>query len=421
MPFLTLADPRATIKGSRDPLGLQSIWTRFGRQVVTNLTTVTTSVRGFTTLLMGLYFAEQAVAQRKASEAEFSDLFLKFEQLAAYSRVNIDRTEEGILGIQRVKKNLAAGTGKVRIAASQDCQILSNQKTYGLWGLYTVAARNSGLLEAGRPRLTADAVEFVESEYLPRLDREGQTVFPFLERDRMFEPGRADSKLASSLARILGARLTASEKAFYADYLLFGGEQDSFQDRLWKQIRLLGSDDDFSMLELKAVIEQARSGGDDALVYRLENIRQVELVIAPLAVLFGYILSQDGQTVADVATHLEQTWGRLAHLDASAFKHALLTIEDVGNETRSRLISLAEALQAGDYVQILELLLAQNKAVMLERGSDAWVMQKNNQLDVRFRDESQFLHEKIRLPDLWLNTYFINSLKTIGLQVNGRR
>jgi hypothetical protein len=40
-PFLTDIDPQAAIKGSRDPLGLQTIWARLGRHVVGNLTTVT--------------------------------------------------------------------------------------------------------------------------------------------------------------------------------------------------------------------------------------------------------------------------------------------------------------------------------------------------------------------------------------------
>ena len=40
-PFLTDLDPQAAIKGSRDPLGVQPIWSRMGRHVVGNLTTVT--------------------------------------------------------------------------------------------------------------------------------------------------------------------------------------------------------------------------------------------------------------------------------------------------------------------------------------------------------------------------------------------
>jgi hypothetical protein len=50
-PFLTDLDSRAAVKGSRDPLGIQPIWTRLGRHVVGNLTTVSNSVRDFTTLL----------------------------------------------------------------------------------------------------------------------------------------------------------------------------------------------------------------------------------------------------------------------------------------------------------------------------------------------------------------------------------
>src|ERR1044072_4136812 len=58
-PFLTDLDSRAAVKGSRDPLGIQQIWTRMGRHVVGNLTTVSNSVRDFTTLLLGYYFAER--------------------------------------------------------------------------------------------------------------------------------------------------------------------------------------------------------------------------------------------------------------------------------------------------------------------------------------------------------------------------
>jgi len=56
-PFLTDLDSRAAVKGSRDPLGIQQIWTRLGRPVVGNLTTVNNSVRDFTTMLLGYYLA----------------------------------------------------------------------------------------------------------------------------------------------------------------------------------------------------------------------------------------------------------------------------------------------------------------------------------------------------------------------------
>src|SRR2546421_3199416 len=131
-PFLTELDSRAAVKGSRDPLGVQSIWTRFGRQVVGNLTTVSTSVRDFTTLLLGYYFAERLAAE--GTPGSELDTFLKFEQLAAYARVFVNG-DTSLRGTERVQKALSEGT-RVSISADQASQILGNQKIYGLWGLY---------------------------------------------------------------------------------------------------------------------------------------------------------------------------------------------------------------------------------------------------------------------------------------------
>jgi len=84
--FFTQEDPNAKIKGSRDPLGAQPIWTAFGRHVVTNLTTQTNSGRGFTILLLGRHLAEQAIEGGKIGRELALDAFLRFEQIGAYVR-----------------------------------------------------------------------------------------------------------------------------------------------------------------------------------------------------------------------------------------------------------------------------------------------------------------------------------------------
>jgi hypothetical protein len=428
MPFLTLLDPRAKIKGSRDPLGFQPIWTRFGRKVVRNLTTVTTSVRGFTVLLLGFYFVEQAVEQPQKSEADFPALFLKFEQLAAYSRVawrngnGATQVDEGnILGIQRVNKYLREGNNRVRISAQQVAQILSNQRTYGLWGLYAGAARSSGLLESVHSRLTPVARQFVESEYLPHLDRAASHIFRFLDKDRTFEPRGKDNLLGSRLANILRAGFSGPEEAFYSKHLLFGGDTDSPQKRLWERIHAVNLPASFSMQELKEVVKQSKVAGDTILTDRLEQIKQVETVIAPAGRLFGYLLSQDGVSADEVACTIEREWGELEHLDPLAFDQALSTVQDIDADTRTRLINLVKAMRAGAYKQTIELMLEQNKAIMKARGGDAWVKFKNRQLDVRFLGGREALTSKKELPDLWIYPYFINSLKAIGYQLNQTR
>src|SRR5258707_13712913 len=88
-PFLTDLDSRAAVKGSRDPLGAQAVWTRFGRHVVGNLTTVTTSVRDFTTLLLGYFWAERVSAETGPG-SELAT-FLMWEQLATYWRAKFNK------------------------------------------------------------------------------------------------------------------------------------------------------------------------------------------------------------------------------------------------------------------------------------------------------------------------------------------
>lgn len=138
MPFLTKLDPNAQIKGSRDPLGLQGIWTVLGRRIVSNLTTVSTSVSDFAATMMGYAFVEQLENENSAVE-----IFLRWEQWAAYSRFHC-HSGSFVRGVERVRARLNENSSVV-ISAARQHQILSNQKTYGLWGLYSMPSRECGL------------------------------------------------------------------------------------------------------------------------------------------------------------------------------------------------------------------------------------------------------------------------------------
>jgi hypothetical protein len=167
MPFLTELDERAEVKGSRDPLGIVPVWSKFGREVVGNLTTVTNSVRGFTTLLIGVELADMLREQLRMEAPPILETFMRFEQLAGYARVRQYKSAD-IRGIRRVTLRLNEG-GTIRISAESGAQILSNQKTYGLWGLFTMPARSCGLLEKGQSRLTPESRVFIERHYFPQL------------------------------------------------------------------------------------------------------------------------------------------------------------------------------------------------------------------------------------------------------------
>ena len=151
VPFLTDLDSRAAVKGSRDPLGIQPIWTRFGRHVVGNLTTVSSSVLDFTTLLLGYWFAER-IADDQGPGSELAT-FLKWEQLAAYARAGVN-DDFAFRGTERVRRNLSEG-GRVTLSDNPTYQILEQPED--LWPLGLVHRPGAHLHPARWRSATAHA------------------------------------------------------------------------------------------------------------------------------------------------------------------------------------------------------------------------------------------------------------------------
>ena len=428
-PFLTELDSRARIKGSRDPLGFQIIWTALGRRVIKNLTTVTTSPRNFTVLLLGYYFAQKLIQESNHEFEKFADYFLKFEQLAAYSRYSrsseTDFSEEEIRGILRVKRNLLEAN-KVAISVDQDAQILSNQKTYGIWGLYTVASRSSGLLEGNDYQLKPEVRQFIENNYLDYLPERGNSIIPFLEKRRStFEPKVKDKKIAQGLSEILKGRLSKSENDFYTHHLIFGGDKNSDQAIVWNEIRSLNQkkyfdwSDPFSGNELLEIIKVFSKEGKDILAEKLDNIRVMESVIAPLSRLFNFIMGNDQREVKKLSDEIKKEWGRVFNtVNIGEFSSVAKTLNSVlADESINNLIELSNALHDADYGKAIELLIERNRLIMRDRGGSEWLHLKKGKIDVRFREEYGELPAKQELNNLWVHPYFINSLKILGYKI----
>lgn len=444
--FLTELDSNARIKGSRDPLGFMSIWTRFGREVVGNLTTVTLSVRSFTTLLIGLDLIDELIERGDAKEQERLDLFLKFEQLAAYSRVALRKDDsearsqlegEAIRGIERVRKRLETRK-PVTISAAPAAQILASQKVYGIWGLFPVAARASGLLRQDDTRLSEEARKFVGSEYrggrghAKDWSRECRSFL--LAASRLFAPNGAHSRLAAALAERLRPELSAAERAFYGETLVLGrrlGDDRlaARQEALWRAMeRVNGASTlkwarPIDLEELESVLREVDRKGEADLSERLEQIRAIEPLLAAASSLFRYLLDCPRQRRSHVLGGIRRTWGprglrylRLDELRALAPRLGSSADPDGG----ARLARLAAELAAGDYDRAVDTVLEQNTAVMKGRGAAPWIRIDRGILDVREREAPRPLPELAVLPGLWTNPYFLNSLKIVGSKVYGK-
>jgi hypothetical protein len=425
--FLTDLDSRAAIKGSRDPLGLVPLWGHFGRQVVGNLTTVSVSVRGFTTTLLGYHFVR--VVQDLGGDGQATlGTFLKFEQLAAYSRHGVDKSED-FRGTQRVKRFLAEGKTPFLSAQAQD-QILSDQKVYGLWGLYSSPARASGLVEREEALLTPAAREFVERNYVASLARDGlkdgRDIGALLRQARpLFDLTGRHKKLAKAIARLMGPKYSVAEREFYERHLVQGGPDNAVGLSQIPLARLMATlpPGGFDGAQLACLAKEAekRKGDHGELAHRLRRIERLESFLAPTAAAFGFALARRGQTVASVAKEIRTAWGQLGFLTLDTIQELRSEIaEAFGAATAGdRFISIAEALKAGDYDHVLKLLVEQNAFVMHERGGSAWVEVSRGKLEVRLQDEGAELPRRSEVAHLWQHNYFLEPLKVIVHTLRG--
>ena len=423
MPFLTLEDPNAKIKGSRDPLGVQPIWSAFGRHVVTNLTTQSTSIRGFTVLLLGRHFAADLRDRGMATREDALDIFLRMEQVGAYVRHVAHHVKGEIRGIERVQRFTEEQHGNVVIAADRRGMILSDQKVYGLWGLYSVPARTSGLIPQGELDVTPLAREFIESHYISRLNGSAGKLRKLLTQGGKLRTNDRDPVFAA-LTPILDPRFSSDELEFYGSYLGDGrnvpgadaGRQERFR-------RLLESDTELGKLTGRAEVlhlaKRARQQ-DEGLCVSLERIAHLEAFLAPTAALFQHLLGRHGQKVSNVAEEIRRMWSsRVPNLDRAAFEELLGEIQSTSTEAIGSLMDQVHAaMHAGDFETAIGGLLAWNEVVMKIRGGAPWTrIGDGRRLDVRYRGTEQLMPAKGELPDLRMNSYFIDALKDVTQQL----
>ena len=423
MPFLTKLDPNAQIKGSRDPLGVQGIWTGLGRRIVSNLTTVSTSVSDFAATMLGYAFVEQLEGDHSAV-----DVFLRWEQWAAYSRIHW-QPNSFVRGIERVRAKLAEDS-KVVISASRQHQILSNQKTYGLWGLYSMPSRESGLIEPRAPKLTEEARHFVESKYWPRLGpvaghRAKKLIEALSRRKCTIDLKGAHKPLTCSIADLLGTpphpRFTADEREFFARHLLYRTPQQQHA------VETMPSELSQGRAAMTPALLQSWSRRaerkDEDLAVRLHHILVAESVLAPMACLFSRLLGCDGRALRDAVADLDKEWGpAFKNLDLDTFEDLRGAIREAAGKRQDsdlKWLAVAHAMQEADYKSVIRLLGEINASVMAQRGGSRWISIENGRIQVHAFEAPRPLPAAINLPHLWEHSYFLDSLAIVTATLQG--
>lgn len=425
IPFLTEIDTRAEVKGSRDPLGLVAIWAHFGRRVVGNLSTVSTNLRDYTVRVFGQWIVERIAEVRP--DSQLLPAFLRFEQLCGYARYCHD-ADASFRGVERVRSNLA-DSRRVTLSAAADHQLLGNQRTYGVWGMYSVPSASSGLLEQDHS-LASPGRALVEKTCLPflisqRIDPDKDLVRWLAEPKVALDLDGRHRPLVAAMGKLLGPALRSLERPIYESHLLCGGPQDATQGRqelLARQLAKVadGPEQGLTPSLFRAIAKEASKLGSPQLASDLEAIRICEGVLAPAARIFGWLARCSNQPRDWLVKQMHQGLGARVPVEVEAFRGLCSQIQAGATTSADAWIRVAEGLSAGDYGTVLDQLLSLNAQVMRERAGSPWLEFRDGKLAVRFRDDTSELPEAAELPRLWRHSYFVDSLQAMVAQVWGR-
>lgn len=421
MAFLSLLDDRARPKGSRDPLGFEMVWSHFGRKVVGNLTTITSSLDNFATALAGFSWAHEVSADVSKSERHrhVRERFLMYEQLSAYLRGL--GGDKGIMGITRVMRRLEdCRNSTSEIVLGPEQQILSDQASYGLWGLYSTALRDTELVMGEHRTPTEKGGEIAE------IVRARNGVWGWMEdvlrRQRPVVTVKELEKHAKDFIKTIRNPAVQSD---LKTAVLSGNARLPLQQRLWEITETI----DPLILQscdipkyIQAVIHKLNGLGTEnpqyaKLAKHLKDIAGLERLLVAANNLFHYCRRKDGENFDEIVANIDDRDYTYTHLEQTEY----VPLSD-GRHGRGQVLrELLKALRGNDHCKALRLILNLNRDVMNQRGGAPWVELENSKtLRVRVKSERADLCDKSHLETHWDYCYFLGSFLNIAKTASAR-
>lgn len=354
MYFLTKRDPDYAIKGSRDPLGFQVLWQEAGRRIIPNLSTVSSTIRDFQILCIA--YALKSELDIKDNEFEF--FFICVEQVMGYTRY-LCRDDGNFNGVDRVRKRADGSYFSISILPND--QLMSSQKSYGIWGKYIRPFIDSQLTEHPNFNLYRQKIGTNKAflELAGRINRGGP--------ERSFRISRNDLYEYSSLLE----KPEGIEKELLSTHLL----RDKYNGEFLRIVQQKnGFTEGISLYALLDTMETETQS--ETFKGALKYIRNTEKVLCPLNRIFRYLQTQSYWSIGEIANSgIIKNW-------RTAPDTAILE----GNcKDLAGLLALSN-------VELVRGLVARNKEVAERRNSESWMRWTDRGLEVN-HEEGVFFDE----------------------------
>jgi hypothetical protein len=402
MPFLSLLDDRAKPKGSRDPLGFELVWTHFGRRVVGNLTTITSSLENFAVALLGFYWANE-LAENVAPEDNqkvVREYFLKYEQIAGYLRYY--GKSKDIMGVTRISNRISNDKQKLPIGMAADEQILSDQTGYGLWGFYSNALKDTNLVDGNERKPTTLGVALA------------QKIEKTLDKDTFLSWIKGNNLNKDALKAVSSRYMKAIHKEEIItelfERLMNGGSKQLIQKDLWMVTNEIAKKQKLPS-QIGSFIQSIKSYSNSSavLISRLEDIEKVERVLVSINNIFSYCQRQNDIEFDKIIKELEKQ-----HYD-----YGFLPINLPKEEfpRRDHIERILQYLRNDNYDSALKEIFSLNEQVMKQRNGASWLeLENDGRVRVRVKNEKATLLSQVdgQLESEWDYDYFLGSYLAIA-------
>jgi len=383
--FITEPDINFRIKGSRDPLGFQPIWQKLGRKVIKDLSTVSINIRDFQLMSFAWYFWGDR------PDKNFMAFFYKFEQACAYTR-ELYFEKSGYNGKEFVSKR--RNDLNFRLSTNNADTILSNQKTYGVFGKY-----NRPFTEM-RIKYQDDFISVMESAIQSKTDSKKllALVDILITEDVVI----ITKEELQPIADLLG-QLSDGEKQFY-ERLILETPTHKCQNELY---HLFKKNPELrkNSFQLYPFIESVLEHNISLeLKVCLVEIKNTESVLYAYANLFRHLQSRPVWQLAEI--NKEEIFNYFPKKQDYVFEKSTVLI------LNEELASLVE-----DKSKIALAAVQRNETVSKRRNNSAWIKQEKGKL-VRYYADGGREISKLDVNNVYENNYFIPTYISLFNQID---
>jgi len=293
------------------------------------------------------------------------------------------------------------------LGTSSDETILSDQVGYGLWGFYSSASRDSGLIQGNDREMTVAGTSIArliesklhKSKLINLIDCSHVKRSEVEELRKEFLQAINDSEVASQLVSSL-MRANSDKES-----------KHSLQFELWNKTRELVKREGVESLNVKNLeiyFNRLRELNlSEELNQKLVDIENIERVLVALNLIFHYCRVCDGKDINELEQNLLTQNYQLNHLPTD--------LPSLDFHHKEAILKSLQFLNNQDYKSVIYEVADINKKVMDERQGAPWFeIDRNGKIKVRMKLEKFQLYKQEDLMGHWDYDYFLGSFLSIS-------